>query len=241
MGGMINDRFSTLLNKDLWKDGYRFFNLSDSALGVSEIFMQYEKYIKEYPVDTIIYVYTNQDIYPNKQINWKMYGSPFIVQSKHPIPDKIPWESLNILSDIFSSSNILKFIQSKFLNHKEQMWITSVLESGSLNYNKFLLKRFIDFTDLIQKETKLRKQRFIVIISPSIYFKKPPPAQSLYERIYEEDQYLYNSLRKNHIEVYNMYDYNIQNKDFFVDDCCHLNKAGHTYYADFIKTLVTGK
>lgn len=240
--GMINNRFSYILNNELSPQWYRFFNFAESGVGISWVFIEYEKYVKNYPINTVIYTYTNGEIYPYRTINGKMYSTPVIVETTQSSQDNHTSLTQNKqIDDILLSSFILKFFMGKYTNYRETLGIKRIIDPKNPQYHKYLIKRFSQYIKALEEETQKKGQRFIVIISPSVYFKKNPPLPWAYEMIYEEDQIVSSILQKNGIESYNLYNLGIQDRDYFVDDCCHLNKAWHKYYADFIKTLITWK
>lgn len=244
--GMSEFKFAKLLKEQDTSRNY--INFSQWGYNIAQEFIEYEKYVKDAGTQTIIYVFAPDDIYYSTLIWSTIYVSPIVMV---PTPEwvKINFTGNETIDQELSKLYIYKFMVKQFVSMDSwNIKIWKILdESSNEEYWTHLKSRFYTFIDRMNSEMKQKHQRFIIIFSPSPNpeyapkFQKDFRGDGNYERTKKEEAEIYARLQSQGIEMYSMSDYDVDKKDYFVDSCCHLNKAWHAFYADFIQKILDAK
>lgn len=242
--GNYKQRFSTLLskNKDILVN-----NFAQWGHNIGQVYEQYERYVANEPYNTVVYIFFGNDIYYATKFWDTIYNSPVVIQ----------WDSgyfnLGItknqeLNKILSLSYVYKFFLWKFFSSNKLSYDVQINSYDQAlapkDYHDFLQKRFFKFFDALTQETKQKKQRFIVILSPApdiqTVFQRIPTTQELQLQKENEDisASMYKELLQKKVETYNFYELGVNKKDFFEDTCCHLNTKWHQFYAWFLGKIL---
>ncbi len=236
-GWMSNFKFSKIINDENWK--LNILNYSRWWHNISQEYVQYEQFIKENDnIDTVIYIYYNNDLYFSNMINGSIYTSPIIIDNSSwdLVIELIGNEKIDaFLSHFYIYKYIAKkysLIFKKFVNIKDYR---KIYYNNTYGYEDYLINRFLMYVKDINNSCKDSWKKFIILISPT---PKLINVNNNFDKYFMQDNRVYKKLKAAWINVYNLYDYDVHKKDYFIDNCCHLNKKWHIYYSNFIKNIV---
>lgn len=246
-GDVNQKRFSWLLNEMFWDDTY-VYNFAIWGHNISQIGIQYQKYVAHAPFNTVIYIYYNNDLYFSKIIGGREYYTPTLVldnqYTEKPVFNLTWFDSIDVqLSQLYilkySMSTYLWYVREKQKNTTR--WKILDYWSNKTQYLSVLSERFLKTVLHMNKQAKEKEQRFIVLMTPARNVQKENNDLT-YDEIYKTDMEIYKLLIENGIEVINMYEKWVQNShDFFWDNCCHLNEKWHQFYAQYLYETVLNK
>ena len=249
-GWMTPYRFSTLLNQKSDTTQMLFHNFAIGGQNISEVYAQYMKFANDSKYDTVIYVYDNNDRYYEKVLRGNIFNTVYQVDTNKwaIVIHLFQNEALNAF---LSRSYLYDFVVDRYL---KVIWLEDSIFTSNIvviDYsnkqkpirwaNELLIGRFNKFVQGLKEQTQKNKQRFIVIISPTLESEAKAQSMQLSDTMQAQDTEVYDSLKDMGVEVYNMYDEKVQEKNYFIDNKSHLNQAGNTFYADFILKVLTSK